>query len=84
MPFRIEHQLLLKDMLINKAENDWILRAKTGWQGRHCWWVGWVERVDGPVFFALDIDTPEGMADVYKREAIASEILKSIDALPTI
>jgi len=82
LPFRIEHQLLLKDMLITRADQDWILRAKTGWQGLHGWWVGWVERVEGPVFFALNIDTPAGMADTYKREAIATEILQAIRALP--
>ena len=69
-------------MLINRAEKDWILRAKTGWQGPNGWWVGWVERIEGPVFFALNIDTPNGMADVYKREAIGNEILQSIKALP--
>ena len=82
LPFQIEHQQLLKDMLINRAEKDWILRAKTGWQGPNGWWVGWVERIEGPVFFALNIDTPNGMADVYKREAIGNEILQSIKALP--
>ncbi len=82
LPFAVEHQLLLKDMLINRAEKDWILRAKTGWQGAHGWWVGWVELVEGPVFFALNIDTPNGMADTYKREAIAIEILQSLEVLP--
>jgi beta-lactamase class D len=82
LPFQIEHQQLLKDMLINRAEKDWILRAKTGWQGPNGWWVGWVERIEEPVFFALNIDTPNGMADVYKREAIGNEILQSIKALP--
>lgn len=82
LPFSVEHQLLVKDVLINQAEKDWILRAKTGWQSLYGWWVGWVERVDGPVFFALNIDTPNGMADVYKREAIATEVLRSIEALP--
>lgn len=82
LPFSVEHQLLVKDVLINQAEKDWILRAKTGWQSVYGWWVGWVERVDGPVFFALNIDTPNGMEDVYKREAIATEVLRSIQALP--
>ena len=82
LPFQIEHQQLLKDMLINRAEKDWILRAKTGWQGPNGWWVGWVERIEEPVFFALNIDTPNGMADVYKREAIGNEILQSLEALP--
>ena len=43
LPFELEHQRLLKDVMIVEAEKDWILRAKTGWEGRHGWWVGWVE-----------------------------------------
>jgi len=82
LPFRVEHQRLVKDIMIVEAGRDWILRAKTGWEGRMGWWVGWVEWPTGPVFFALNIDTPNRMADLQKREAIARTILRSIDALP--
>ncbi|MBE9111967.1 class D beta-lactamase, partial [Nodosilinea sp. LEGE 07298] len=34
LPFRVEHQRLVKDIMIVEAERDWILRAKTGWEGR--------------------------------------------------
>jgi beta-lactamase class D OXA-2 len=82
LPFRVEHQRLVKDILIVEAGRDWILRAKTGWEGRMGWWVGWVEWPTGPVFFALNIDTPNRMADLPKREAVARAILRSLDALP--
>ncbi len=82
LPFRIEHQRLLKDIMIVEAGRDWILRAKTGWEGRMGWWVGWVESPSGPVFFALNIDTPNRMDDLHKREDIVRAILKSIKALP--
>lgn len=86
LPFRVEHQRLVKDIMINEAGRDWILRAKTGWTARPerqvGWWVGWVERADGPVFFALNIDLPKKGEDAPKREAIARAILRSIDALP--
>ena len=82
LPFRVEHQRLLKDLMIVEAGRDWILRAKTGWEGRIGWWVGWVEWPTGPVFFALNIDTPNRMADLQKREAIARAILRTIEALP--
>lgn len=82
LPFKLEHQLLLKDIMIVEAGKDWILRAKTGWEGSYGWWVGWVERPSGPVFFALNIDTPNRWEDLYKREAIARDILVSIRALP--
>ena len=71
--------------MINEAGRDWILRAKTGWSGSIGWWVGWVESVEwpqGPVFFALNIDTPNRLADLAKREDITRSILRSIGALP--
>jgi len=82
LPFKVEHQLLVKDIMVVEAQKKWILRAKTGWQGKHGWWVGWVEWPTGPVFFALNIDTPERMKDVYKRQAIVRDVLMSIEALP--
>ena len=64
-----------------EAGRNWILRAKTGWEGRMGWWVGWAEWPTGPVFFALNIDTPNRMDDLFKREAIVRAILRSIEAL---
>jgi beta-lactamase class D len=82
LPFKVEHQRLVKDVMIVEAGRDWILRAKTGWSGTLGWWVGWVERPGGPVFFALNIDTPDRMGDLPKREGIVRAILRSIEALP--
>lgn len=80
--FRVDHQRLVKDVLINEAGKDWILRAKTGWSGKIGWWVGWIEWPAGPVFFALNIDTPNRLNDLPKRIEISRNILRSIDALP--
>lgn len=82
LPFRVEHQRLIKDVMINEAGRDWILRAKTGWSGTIGWWVGWVEWPAGPVFFALNIDTPSRLNDLPKRQDITRNILRSIKALP--
>lgn len=82
LPFRVEHQLLVKDVMVNEAQREWILRAKTGWTGEQGWWVGWVEWPGGPVFFALHIDTPRRGDDLPKREAITREVLRSLGALP--
>lgn len=82
LPFQETHQRLVKDVMITEAGRDWILRAKTGWEGRFGWWVGWVEWPTGPVFFALNIDTPNRTDDLFKREAIARAVLRSIEALP--
>ncbi len=82
LPFSVAHQRLVKDLIIVEAQRNWILRAKTGWEGRMGWWVGWIEWPTGPVFFALNIDTPNRTKDLAKREQIARKILMSIDALP--
>ena len=81
LPFDLAHQRLVKDLIIVGAGRDWILRAKTGWDGAVGWWVGWVETPRGPVFFALNLDTPAGAAELPKREALGRAVLKAIDAL---
>ena len=82
LPFPLEHQRLVKDLMVIEADYEWILRAKTGWEGQYGWWVGWVEWSEGPVFFALNIDTPNRTADLGKRQTIAKAVLRSIQALP--
>lgn len=81
LPFKLEHQRLVKDVMIKQATSEWILRAKTGWEGRYGWWVGWVESNEGAVFFALNIDTPRRFDDLPKREQIVRAILRSMDLL---
>lgn len=82
LPFKLEHQLLTKDIMITGAGLDWIMRSKTGLGQQVGWWVGWIELPSGPVFFAVNIDTPNRMADTHKREAIGREVLNAIGALP--
>lgn len=81
LPFEVAHQRLVKDVMITEAGADWILRAKTGWSGRIGWWVGWVERPQGAVFFALNIDTPNRMGDLGKRQAVVHQILREMNVL---
>ncbi len=86
LPFRTDHQRLVKDVMIVEAGRDWILRGKTGWafdvDPQIGWYVGWLERPEGAVFFALNIHMPAGGADAAKREAIVRTVLQSLGALP--
>lgn len=82
LPFDEADQRLVKDLMIHEAGRDWILRAKSGWDGEVGWWVGWVERAGGPVFFALNLDTPGRLADLPRREAITRAVLRRLEALP--
>jgi beta-lactamase class D len=81
LPFSVEHQRLVKDVMVNEAGADWILRAKTGWTGKIGWWTGWVEWPTGPVFFAFNMDTPNRLADLPKRQSITRNVLRSIGAI---
>ena len=45
LPFKVEHQRLVKDIMIVEAGRDWILRAKTGWQARVEPQIGWWGRL---------------------------------------
>jgi len=86
LTFNTEHQRLVKDIIIIEAGRDWILRGKTGWasdfEPQIGWFIGWIETTEGPVFFALNIDMPEGGSDAPKRERIARNVLSSLQALP--
>ncbi len=84
LPFQVEHQRLVKDVMVNEAGPDWVLRAKTGWTGKIGWWVGWVEWPSGPVFFAMNMDTPNRLGDLAKRQSITRGVLRSIRALPGV
>ena len=79
----MEHQLLTKDIMVTGAGLDWIMRSKTGLGQQVGWWVGWIELPAGPVFFAVNIDTPNRMSDRHKREAIGREVLRAVGALPS-
>lgn len=83
LPFRREHQRLVKDMILVEAGRDWILRGKTGWDGNQGWFVGWVERPNGAIFFALHMDLPGRLQDAPKREAITRAVLQTLGALPS-
>jgi len=56
LPFSKRSFQILKEMMIEKKTENYILRAKTGWtrdSGKDIgWWVGYVERSDNVYFFA--------------------------------
>lgn len=86
LPFAVEHQRLVKDIMITEAGSDYKIRSKTGWgtpEGKdHVgWYVGWVEKDNGAIFFAANIDMPNDLEDIPKRTLIVKDILRDIEAL---
>ena len=75
LPFKIEDINLLKEIMIDEKNENYTIRAKTGWEGRYGWYVGYVETKDDVWFFSTNIDT-KSKDDLPKRKAITLEALK--------
>ena len=75
LPFKIEDINLLKEIMIDEKNENYIIRAKTGWEGKYGWYVGYVETKDDVWFFSTNIDT-KSKDDLPKRKAITLEALK--------
>ena len=75
LPFKIEDINLLKEIMIDEKNENYTIRAKTGWEGKYGWYVGYVETKDDVWFFSTNIDT-KSKDDLPKRKAITLEALK--------
>ena len=75
LPFKIEDINLLKEIMIDEKNEDYIIRAKTGWEGKYGWYVGYLETKNDVWFFATNIDT-KSKDDLPKRKEITLEALK--------
>ncbi len=87
LPFRPAVQAAVLEILISDQRDGWVLRGKTGTalEGNRGfgWYVGWVETAQGPVYFALNLDTDRaGALDPRPRKTIAYEALARLGALP--
>jgi beta-lactamase class D len=88
LPFSQRTMEIDKKILITEQTPLYTLHSKTGWAQRVSpqvgWWVGWVERSDGNVyFFAMNISTdkpPANFADV--RIQLTKAVLRDLKILP--
>ena len=79
---------VVKDILVRKRGEGYVLRAKTGTgkldDGTALgWYVGWVERDSGPYFFAMNISGKD-YDETPRRERIekTETILTDLGVLP--
>ena len=86
-PFSKRSIDILKNIMILEKNENYTLRAKTGWtkqDGKEIgWFVGWLEK-DGQVyFFANNIESPEPDNDLFNkgRREITEAILKDLGIL---
>lgn len=82
LPFKLEHQLAVREIIKYGEGGGWALFAKTGTAMRLNpavgWWVGWVEKEGGIYTFALNVQLPENYdTDPTGRIELAKKCLKS-------
>jgi beta-lactamase class D len=88
LPFSQRTMDIDKKILIIEQTPTYTLHAKTGWAKgvtpQIGWWVGWIERSNGNVyFFAMNIATDKPPADFAEvRIRLARMVLKDLKMLP--
>jgi beta-lactamase class D len=88
LPVSVQNQRITKQLLLQKKTPTYQLHGKSGWTSQdrlhnNGWFVGWVQRTDGRVyFFALNAEPEPGQpADdkfVSGRRAITEKILAEL------
>ncbi|WP_244952085.1 class D beta-lactamase [Shewanella insulae] len=80
LPVSERSQRIVKTMMLNEADGDWVLRAKTGYGVRKGqklgWWVGWLEREENTYFFAMNMDINTD-SDLALRKRVVKHLLKA-------
>lgn len=75
LPIKQENIEILKDIMLSEETADYKIWVKTGWQGLHGWYVGYIEVGNEVWFFAnyIEIKTP---ADLIFRGQLVIDSLK--------
>lgn len=81
VPFSQQSIDTVKDIMIVEENEEYVIRAKTGWGGvegdQIGWWVGYVERGNNVYFFATNIDMNED-EDAAARMSVTRAILEEL------
>ena len=72
---------LVKNIITTEKTDNYILRGKTGWEGKVGWYVGYLERNGNTYFFATQLDVVKEQ-DIKARLEITRSILKDMKLLP--
>jgi beta-lactamase class D len=82
LPFTVQNQEIVKDMMIYEKTENYTIRAKTGWafEANLGWWVGYVETGNKIYFFAMNMDIVS-MEEAAKRIPLTKAILKKAGIL---
>lgn len=84
LPFPLEVQKSVREIVLLEQGVNWRLYGKTGWENAPGpgvgWWVGWVQREDHVYTFALNMDM-QNDADAGKRVALGKASLRALGLL---
>jgi len=81
LPFKKENVSLVKDIIIEKKTEDYVLRAKTGAcsqsnKKKSTWWVGSVEQNNKTYYFATFLMDDNFKRILKERKSITRDLLK--------
>ena len=74
--FKVIHQELVKELLIEQQTSNYILRSKTGWsydKKDNGWYIGYIELADSIIFFATRVEK-----ELDRQKSEFSNLRKSI------
>ncbi len=81
LPFSARTINIVKNISVSEKNDNYILRAKSGWAfdvtPQVGWYVGYVEREGKAYFFALNLDVKRD-EDLAARAAITKSILREM------
>lgn len=82
--FDKEHYALLKELMIVEKNDEYVIRAKTGWAQRvepqTGWYVGYVETSNDVWFFALNLEVVE-RTDADYRDKLVFSYLRDLEII---
>lgn len=86
LPFSKKAQDATIGIMEARRGKDWVLRAKTGWalnpKPAVGWYVGWLEKDDDVLFFAMNMDMLDPKIHRQARIDIATEALERVIGEP--
>ncbi|MCX9155675.1 class D beta-lactamase [Niveibacterium sp. 24ML] len=86
LPLSPRTTAIARRIMLREEADGLRLFYKTGWADDAKppigWFVGWLERPAGKVYFALNMDMPKGMEQAPLREKIARAVLNELGYLP--
>jgi len=77
LPLSVRSQSIMKQVMLTESADSYAIYAKTGYANNGAtdigWWVGWVDKGESTVFFALNLD----LANI-KQASLRQKLVKQI------